>query len=204
MTIWFATGNAHKRAELAAILPGHAIKMPADAGIPFDPDETGSSFAENALIKARELHRLIAAAGFPDPVIADDSGLCVDALGGRPGIHSARYGGDGSHKLADRDRNALLLGELGDRPNRSARFVCAMALLFAGDRFFLVQETLEGELIAAERGQGGFGYDPILFIPSLGRTVAELSGEEKNRISHRGKAGRALAALLAERRQPGA
>ena len=146
----------------------------------------------------------IAAAGFPDPVIADDSGLCVDALGGRPGIHSARYGGDGSHKLADRDRNALLLGELGDRPNRSARFVCAMALLFAGDRFFLVQETLEGELIATERGQGGFGYDPILFIPSLGRTVAELSGEEKNRISHRGKAGRALAALLAERRQPGA
>ena len=200
MTIWFATGNAHKQAELAAILPGHVIKIPADAGIPFDPDETGASFAENALIKARELRRLIAAAGFPDPVIADDSGLCVDALEGRPGIRSARYGADGGHKLSDRDRNALLLRELGDNPNRGARFVCAMALLFAGDRFFLAQETLEGELIAAAQGEGGFGYDPILFIPALGRTVAELSGEEKNRISHRGKAGRALAALLAEGR----
>ena len=200
MTIWFATGNAHKQAELAAILPGHVIKIPADAGIPFDPDETGASFAENALIKARELRRLIAAAGFPDPVIADDSGLCVDALEGRPGIRSARYGAEGGRKLSDRDRNALLLRELGDNPNRGARFVCAMALLFAGDRFFLAQETLEGELIAAAQGEGGFGYDPILFIPALGRTVAELSGEEKNRISHRGKAGRALAALLAEGR----
>jgi XTP/dITP diphosphohydrolase len=198
MTIWFATGNAHKRAELAAILPGHAIKIPADGGIPFDPDETGASFAENALIKARELRRLIAAAGFPDPVIADDSGLCVEALGGRPGIHSARYGSGQGKKLGDRDRNALLLKELGDNPNRSARFVCAMALLLSDDRFCLVQETLEGELIAAAQGEGGFGYDPILFIPSLGRTVAELSGEEKNRISHRGKAGKALAALLAE------
>jgi XTP/dITP diphosphohydrolase len=198
MTIWFATGNAHKRAELAAILPGHAIKIPADAGIPFDPDETGAGFAENALIKARELRRLTAAAGFQDPVIADDSGLCVDALGGRPGVRSARYGGAPGQKLGDGDRNALLLRELGDNPNRSARFVCAMALLLGEDRFFLVQETLEGELIPAARGEGGFGYDPILLIPSLGRTVAELSGEEKNRISHRGKAGRAIAALLAE------
>jgi XTP/dITP diphosphohydrolase len=196
MTIWFATGNAHKRAELAAIFPGYTIKIPAEAGIPFDPDETGASFAENALIKARELRRLIGAAGFRDPVMADDSGLCVDALGGRPGIRSARYGGDGGRTLGDRDRNALLLRELGDASDRGARFVCAMALFLSDDRFFLAQETLEGELIAAERGEGGFGYDPILFIPSLGRTVAELSAEEKNRISHRGKAGRALAALL--------
>jgi XTP/dITP diphosphohydrolase len=198
MTIWFATGNAHKQAELSAILPGHIIKISADAGIPFDPDENGSSFAENALVKARELRRLIAAAGFTDPVIADDSGLCVDALGGRPGIRSARYGGEGGKKLGDADRNALLLAELGDNPNRGARFVCAMALLLDKDRFFLVQETLEGELIPSQRGEGGFGYDPILYIPSLGRTVAELSGEEKNRISHRGKAGRAIATLLAE------
>jgi XTP/dITP diphosphohydrolase len=198
MTIWFATGNAHKRAELAAILSGHAIKIPDDEGIPFDPDETGTSFAENALIKAGELRRLTAAAGFHDPVIADDSGLCVDALGGRPGVHSARFGSAPGKRLSDGDRNALLLRELGDDPNRSARFVCAMALLFSDDRFFLVQETLEGELIAAQRGTGGFGYDPLLFIPSLGRTVAELSGEEKNRISHRGKAGRAIARLLAE------
>jgi XTP/dITP diphosphohydrolase len=198
MTIWFATGNAHKRAELAAIFSGHTIKIPADLGISFDPDETGATFAENALIKARELRRRIAAAGYGDPVIADDSGLCVDALDGRPGIRSARYGSEGGKLLVDGERNALLLKELGDNPNRKARFVCAMALLLDDDRFFLVQETLEGELIPAGRGKGGFGYDPILFIPAMGRTVAELSGEEKNRISHRGKAGRAIARLLAE------
>jgi XTP/dITP diphosphohydrolase len=213
MTIWFATGNAHKKQELQAILPGHTIKIPADAGITgFDPDETGRTFLENALIKARALHQLIADRYPTDigPVIADDSGLCVDALAGRPGIYSARYGstgrfgsigryggsaGDGK-KLDTGERNALLLRELGDTPNRSARFVCAMVLLFSEDRFSAVQETLEGELIREERGTGGFGYDPILFIPELGRTVAELSEDEKNRISHRGKAGRQIAKLL--------
>ncbi|GHV88360.1 non-canonical purine NTP pyrophosphatase [Spirochaetia bacterium] len=211
MTIWFATGNAHKKQELQAILQGHTIKIPADAGITgFDPDETGATFLENALIKARALHQLIADR-FPaetGPVIADDSGLCVDALGGRPGIYSARYcgpvvAGDGSstgngNKLEAGERNALLLREVGDAPNRSARFVCAMVLLFGNDRFFAVQETLEGRLIREERGAGGFGYDPILFIPELGRTVAELSEAEKNRISHRGKAGKAIAKLLAD------
>ncbi|MDR1596170.1 MAG: RdgB/HAM1 family non-canonical purine NTP pyrophosphatase [Treponema sp.] len=199
MTIWFATGNSHKRAELAAILPGHTIKIPADESFAFDPDETGASFAENALIKARELHRLVSA-----PVIADDSGLCVDALDGRPGIYSARYGNagisvpGGREKLSAPERNALLLQELGDNPCRQARFVCAMVLLFSEDRFYLVQETLEGELIREERGRGGFGYDPILYLPQLGHTVAELPEEEKNRVSHRGKAGRAIAKLLTE------
>jgi XTP/dITP diphosphohydrolase len=197
MTIWFATGNTHKRAELAAILRDHQIRIPADAGINFDPEETGATFLENALIKARALHRLIAETGrsgegFSGPVIADDSGLCVDALGGRPGIYSARYGGNGDAGK----RNSLLLGELGDSPNRSARFVCAMVLMFSPDRFFAVQETLEGEIIREERGTGGFGYDPILWLPEFGRTVAELSGEEKNRISHRGKAGRTIAQFL--------
>ncbi|MFP3043938.1 RdgB/HAM1 family non-canonical purine NTP pyrophosphatase [Treponema primitia] len=207
MTIWFATGNSHKRAELSGILPGHIIKIPADKGIPFDPDETGATFGENALIKARELRRLVLASGCgsQDPVIADDSGLCVDALDGRPGIYSARYGSiEGGKKLSDRDRNALLLqelqsrSELGDNPRRQARFVCAMVLLFSEDRFYLVQETLEGELVREERGTGGFGYDPILYLPQLGRTVAELTAEEKNQISHRGKAGKAIAKLLAD------
>ncbi|GHT73069.1 non-canonical purine NTP pyrophosphatase [Spirochaetia bacterium] len=201
MTIWFATGNAHKKQELQAILQGHTIKIPADAGITgFDPDETGATFLENALIKARALYQLIADR-FPSetgPVIADDSGLCVDALGGRPGIYSARYGTTGNgNKLEAGERNALLLREVGDAPDRSARFVCAMVLLFGSDRFSAVQETLEGRLIREERGAGGFGYDPILFIPELGRTVAELSEAEKNRISHRGKAGKAIAKLLA-------
>jgi XTP/dITP diphosphohydrolase len=213
MTIWFATGNIHKKRELAAILkaasPGAELLIPGEEGIAFDPEETGATFLENALLKARALYRLVSAAGKAGPVIADDSGLCVDALGGRPGIYSSRYGmaeGGGSRGtgqrpvLGDGERNALLLKELGDNPLRSARFVCAMVLLMDENRFFAVQETLEGELVSstgAARGGGGFGYDPILFIPEMGRTVAELADGEKNRISHRGKAGRAVARFLA-------
>jgi XTP/dITP diphosphohydrolase len=203
MTIWFATGNMHKKEELAAILPAHHIRIPSEAGLDFDPRETGNSFPENALIKARELYRLISGFSPGEPVIADDSGLCVDALGGRPGIYSARYGGpaDGAPVLpggdGDSRRNALLLKELGDSPRRSARFVCAMVLLLGEDRFFIAQETLEGELVREGRGGGGFGYDPILYIPEKGCTVAELTEEEKNRLSHRGKAARVIARLLA-------
>jgi XTP/dITP diphosphohydrolase len=166
---------------------------------------------ENALLKARALFRLRGAG----PVLADDSGLCVDALDGRPGIYSARYSGrsggpcsdrdeghgadrppDKGAKLSSEERNRLLLEELGDNPRRTARFVCAMVLLFDENRFACVQETLEGELVGG-RGQGGFGYDPILYLPERGRTVAELGEEEKNRISHRAKAARAIAQLLA-------
>jgi XTP/dITP diphosphohydrolase len=190
MTLWFATGNTHKKTELAAILSSHTIKIPRDGGIlEFNPDETGKTFLDNAFIKARTLYELI-----HEPVIADDSGLCVDALDGRPGIYSSRYGA--GKNLSFSARNTLILQELGDSPKRSARFVCAMVLLFSPDRFFAVQETLEGEVLREERGIGGFGYDPILFIPELGRTAAELTEAEKNQISHRGKAGRRLAALL--------
>jgi XTP/dITP diphosphohydrolase len=192
MTIWFATGNIHKKAELEAILSPHTLKIPTDAGIrDFDPEETGTTFLENALIKARALYRLI-----KEPVLADDSGLCVDVLRGRPGIHSARYGNERDHKLTASERNALLLKELGDKSQRSARFVCVMALLLQEDRFFIAQETLEGAIIREERGGGGFGYDPIFYIPERGCTVAELSEEAKNRLSHRGKAGRVIGTIL--------
>jgi XTP/dITP diphosphohydrolase len=207
MVLWFASGNIHKKKELQAILaysaPGWELKIPAEDGLAFDPAETGATFAENALIKAGALYRMAAAAGSPGPVIADDSGLCVDALGGRPGILSARFGNEGGVKLKDTERNALLLKELDGAANRKARFVCAMVLLFDEYRFFLAQETLEGEIVkgpgargAGARGQGGFGYDPILYLPERGCTVAELSEEEKNRISHRGKAGRIIAEFL--------
>ncbi|MFP3088709.1 RdgB/HAM1 family non-canonical purine NTP pyrophosphatase [Treponema sp. TIM-1] len=192
MTLWFATGNPHKREELAAILKGHRIHIPSQGGIPFEPEETGVTFLENALIKARALYRRVLA-----PVIADDSGLCVDALGGRPGIFSARYGSEGGKNLDAGERNALLLRELEFSSRRSARFVCAMVLLLQEDRFFVVQETLEGEIIRKGRGSGGFGYDPILYLPDRGCTVAELGEEEKNRISHRGKAGRFIGEILA-------
>ena len=225
MTIWFASGNMHKKEELAGILSkaipseftkAFEIKIPSDAGLVFNPRETGNSFLENALIKAAALYGLLEKsrhdgllqAWLPgDPVIADDSGICVDAMKGRPGIHSARYRGQGKTSgdgnepdaISDADRNALLLAELGDNPLRKSRFVCAMVLYYSHDRFFSAQESMEGELVKKtedSRGSGGFGYDPILFIPELGRTVAELSGGEKNRLSHRGKAGRAIAGIL--------
>ena len=222
MFIWFATGNKHKKEELSDILQSailqeavhefqkgipetfFELKMPLEAGLSFDPEETGSSFLENALIKAEKLYQLLEER-FPEntgpngmhPVIAEDSGLCVDALDGRPGIHSARYGGK---NLSSAEKNALVLKELGDKSQRSAHFVCAMTLYFNPNRFYIAQECVEGELvknIESAGGKGGFGYDPIFYIPELGRTMAELSTEEKNRLSHRGKAGRAIAKLLA-------
>jgi len=212
MTLWLASGNIHKKKEFAAILSGienlelkipAELKIPQDVGLSFNPDETGNSFFENALIKAAELYRLLEKQNPGEkvhPVIADDSGICVDALGGRPGIHSARYGmSEQGEKITDAEKNAMLLAELGDNPVRSARFVCAMVLYYGPDHFYAAQETLEGRLVEnaeAARGRGGFGYDPILFIPELGRTVAELSEEEKNKYSHRGKAGRVIARIM--------
>jgi XTP/dITP diphosphohydrolase len=191
MTIWIATANQHKKRELADILLPHTIRTPDEVGIDFDPEETGATFHDNALIKARALYDLV-----HEPVIADDSGLCVDALQGRPGVLSARYGSENGMKLDSSDRNALLLKEIGDSNDRSAHFVCAMVLYFSPNRFYVVQETMDGELIHAERGKGGFGYDPILYLPERGKTVAELSDAEKNQISHRGKAGKAIRELL--------
>jgi len=216
MTIWLATGNAHKKAELAFILSAHGCKAPlmapADAGLAFCPDETEGDFHGNALLKARALRAALLAersGGAPllgegDPVIADDSGLCADALGGRPGVRSARYRGPPGAWALDRppsdgERCALLLAEMEGMAERRARFACAMALLLGPDRFFLAQETLEGEIVesaALARGSGGFGYDPIFLLPGLGRTAAELSEAEKNALSHRGKAGARVAEAL--------
>jgi len=193
MKLWLATNNEHKKRELEAIFSGHTLVTPASAGLVFDPEETGSTFIENTLIKARALYDLV-----HEPVLADDSGLCIDALDGRPGVYSARYGSTNGKKLESWERNELLLKEMEQITNRRARFICSMVLLFNHDRFFVVQETLEGEIIRESRGSGGFGYDPILYIPERGCTVAELSEDEKNRISHRGKAGRAVAQLLVQ------
>ncbi|MDR0442065.1 MAG: RdgB/HAM1 family non-canonical purine NTP pyrophosphatase [Treponema sp.] len=197
MNIWFATNNAHKKEELQAIL-GRTLKIPKDEGFDFDPEETFLTFHENALLKARELKKLLNKTG--DFVIADDSGLCVDALDGRPGVFSARYGAADGRNLTSPERNALLLDELGNAADRSARFVCAMVLLFDNDRFITVQETLEGEIVKSQdvRGEGGFGFDPVFLIPEFRRTLAELSAEEKNSLSHRGKAGKIIANILRE------
>lgn len=195
MTLWFATGNEHKFRELSAILRGRHIRLPKEGGIDFDIEETGKSFLENALLKGLALYQRV-----HEPVIADDSGLCVDALGGRPGIYSARYsgpGGDGGNKkLSSEERNELLLQELGDTDQRSARFVCSMVLVLSEYRFFAVQETLEGTIVRQGRGSGGFGYDPLLYLKEWGKTVAELSEDEKNTLSHRAKAAQRIMAWI--------
>lgn len=192
-----ATRNAHKigelRAILAPLLPGLADGDVAGAqafDVP-EPVEDGVSFEENALIKARAL---AAATGLP--AVADDSGLAVDVLGGAPGIFSARWAGRHGD---DRANLELLLGQLADvRPeHRAARFVCAAALVTPAGRELVELGTMPGTLLTAPRGDGGFGYDPILRPDGEQRSAAELSAEEKNAISHRGTALRALAPHIA-------
>lgn len=195
MDIIVATGNAHKLAELAELFPGHRLLRPSDVGFPgWDVEETGSTFVENALIKATALRGLVGR-----PVLADDSGLAVRALGGAPGIYSARFGSeDGKTKLEAPERNALLLAKVEGVEDRACAFVCCLVLSVSDERLFCVQETLEGQLLRAPRGEAGFGYDPIVYVPSLGKSVAELSADEKNAVSHRGRAARRMAAILAD------
>ncbi len=189
-----ATGNRGKLAEMRAILAGSGIEVlpQSDFGIE-PPVEDGDSFAANALIKARHAARL---AGLP--AIADDSGLEVDALGGRPGIHSARYAGPGA---SDADNNRKLLEELAGVPagRRGARYRCAMAWVDRADdpapRVF--EAAWEGAIGGAPRGDGGFGYDPLFLVAGGSRTAAEMPAAEKNRVSHRGQALAALVAALA-------
>ena len=187
-SIVLGTGNAHKVAELAAILgpllPG--TELLASEGP--SPVEDGDTFEANALIKARAAH---AATGLP--AMADDSGIVVDALGGEPGIRSARYAGTGD----DGDNRRLLLERLGEASDRAARFVCAAVLVADGGETVRTA-SWEGAILAAERGEGGFGYDPV-FVPADGggRTAAELTADEKNALSHRGRAFRALAEAMA-------
>ncbi len=212
MQLLIATQNRHKRAELATIFPDHDVITPADLGLDFDVDETGDSFVANALLKARYLSELVrSGAAQPAPgstttgisapvIIADDSGLCVDALAGGPGIYSARFGSPdgGKTELDAATRNQLLLQALEGAERRTARFVCCMTALLPRDRILVVQETWEGEIArSASRGTGGFGYDPVFYLPGLGCTAADLPPEEKNRLSHRGRASKVLATGLA-------
>jgi XTP/dITP diphosphohydrolase len=192
MELIIATNNHHKAHELKPLFPRHALLLPADLGIAdFNPEENGTSFFENARIKAEALYALV-----HKPVLADDSGLCVDALDGKPGIESARYGSANGHLLSADEKNSLLLSQLAGIRNRQCAFVCCLVLYLGKQRFIAVEETLEGQIGDAPQGSHGFGYDPIVFLPSYGKTVAELSAQEKNRISHRGKAAQRMAAIL--------
>lgn len=173
-------------------MPDHGLQGPKALGLSFDFAENGSSFLENALGKAMALYELTGM-----PVLADDSGLCVDALDGRPGIYSARYGsGPDGVELPSDQRNQLLLAEMRGQENRACRFVCCLVVVLSPWRVFTVQESCEGILLEEGVGGGGFGYDPVVFLPELGKTVAQLDMESKNRVSHRGRALARMKALL--------
>ena len=189
MQFVLASHNKKKMAEMAAILSGldiEVLPLPEDAP---EPEETGATFEENAMIKAKS------AADFTGlPAIADDSGLCVDALDGAPGIYSARY-----CEGTDSDRNTFLLENMRDKDNRTCRFVCAIACVLPDGQEITVRGECEGALLRESRGAGGFGYDPLFFAPAYGCTFGELPGEVKNQISHRGRALRALKDVLKNR-----
>lgn len=205
MQLILATQNAHKVEEVREIAPGHSVLLPSDFGIDFDFEERGATFLENSYGKAEALYTELAARGVARSaaadgvvVIADDSGLCVDALGGAPGVLTARFGSpDGVTKLSAADRNAYLLSKIAGESNRAAHYVCTITAILGADRFFVVQETWEGEIaLEASSGTGGFGYDPVFYLPDLGCTAADISAEQKHALSHRGKALREIIETL--------
>lgn len=181
-----ATGNAHKLKEIRAVLSDWKILSQAEAGFHGEVEETGETFSENALIKARAVCE---ATGLP--ALADDSGLCVDALGGAPGVYSARYSGGGSA-----ENRALLLKNLQGVKDRSAHFACAVALVFPNGKTVTAEGRTHGVILTEECGENGFGYDSLFYSTDLGRSFAEAAEEEKNGVSHRGRALRALEAKL--------
>lgn len=201
--IIFATGNEGKMREIRAILAdvGAKILSMREAGANLDIEENGTSFTENALIKARAVADVLAGQErFRDCVVlADDSGLEIDALNGEPGIHSARYLGE--ETSFETKSNDLLrrMEHVPDR-ERSARFVCAIAAVFPDGEQITARGTVEGRIGHALKGDNGFGYDPIFYLPEYERTAAELTDEEKNRISHR---ARALALMKEELKKRG-
>lgn len=181
-----ATGNKNKLREIRAVLPDWRILSEREAGFTGDVEETGATFAENALIKAQAV---CAATGLP--AIADDSGLCVEALNGAPGVYSARYSGGG-----DAENRKLLLRNLEGVEDRRAHFCCAIALVFPDGRIVQAEGRTEGRILTEERGQNGFGYDSLFYSDDLHKSFAEAGEGEKNAVSHRGRALAALRKLL--------
>lgn len=177
-----ASQNKKKLKELSEILgkTGITVKLQSEVGVSIDVEETGTTFEENAMLKAKavcEATGMIA--------ISDDSGLMVDALDGAPGVYSARYGGEG---LDDKGRYELLLKNMTDKENRDCKFVCVVCCAFPNGHSITARGECHGEIAKVPQGDGGFGYDPIFYLPEMGAYMAELSAEEKHKISHRGMA----------------
>jgi XTP/dITP diphosphohydrolase len=192
MEILLASQNAGKLAEMRHLVRGLSLEIvgPKDLGIHEAPDETGATFADNAREKARHYARVSGRLA-----IADDSGLSVDAMNGEPGIYSARFGGPAA---TDPDRNRLVIERLSavSEDKRTARFTCALAVVRGEEVLFETLQTVEGRIALEPRGRNGFGYDPIFFSPHFGRTFGEVTPEEKETVSHRGKAFRKLREFL--------
>ena len=189
MKIIAATKNKNKLREFGEILKGFEIISQEEAGVDIDVEETGTTFEENSYLKAKAIYDITGIT-----TIADDSGLCVDALNGEPGVYSARYGGEG---YDDKGRVQLLLENMKDVPNeeRTARFVCVITLV--GDEGVLTAHgECEGRIDYEPKGENGFGYDPVFYVDRFEKTLAEVTPEEKNSISHRGKALKIFAEKL--------
>lgn len=182
MKFVLASKNKKKLVEMNAILSQLGIEVcsEADAGVDVEVEETGTTFEENSLLKARAV---MEASGLP--AVADDSGLCVDALNGAPGVYSARYGGP---ELDDTGRYRLLLENLRGQSPRTARFVSVITCCFPNGDVLTARGECPGTIAFAPMGEGGFGYDPVFFLPEKKKTFAQLTAEEKNAISHRGRA----------------
>ena len=187
MKVVLASHNKKKMVEMRTILSAMGVEVlsQAEVGVDLEPEETGTTFEENARIKARAV---MEATGLP--AIADDSGLMVDALDGQPGVYSARYGGPG---LDDTGRWQLLLKNMAGQTNRACKFVSVICCAFPDGGEVMARGECPGTLAQGPSGDGGFGYDPIFYLPQLGKTMAQLTPEEKNQISHR---ARALAGFL--------
>lgn len=193
MKVILASQNQHKLVELSAILSqlGFEIALESEYGLKVEVEETGTTFEENSLLKAEAVMR---ASGLP--VLADDSGLMVDALDGAPGVYSARYG----HKSSDVERIDYLLENLQGVPaeRRTAKFVCVITCLWPDGRKIVARGECPGVILDAPRGQGGFGYDPVFYLPEFGKTYAELQPEQKNAVSHRARALQAFCKIYQE------
>ena len=192
MKMVLASKNPKKMKEMNEILSGMGVEvcLQSDVGIDIDVEETGTTFEENSLLKARAV---MEASGLP--AIADDSGLCVDALNGAPGVYSARYGGEG---MDDTGRYKLLLANMPRGAARTAKFVSVITCCFPGGEVLTARGECPGTIAFAPMGEGGFGYDPVFFLPKLKKTFAQLAPEEKNAVSHRGRALEAFQAKLEE------
>lgn len=182
MKFVLASQNKHKLEEMQSILSAHGVEvaLESDLGLRVDVEETGETFAENAMLKARAV---MEASGLP--AIADDSGVCVDALNGGPGVYSARYGGP---ELDDAGRYRLLLENMRGAKTRTAHFTSSIACIFPNGDTIEAEGVCPGTIAFAPQGDGGFGYDPVFFLPELRKTYAQLTPEEKAAVSHSGKA----------------